>query len=317
MNKTNSYLVDLDKIRSKIEAEILNLPPVDKIPLFYEPIYYINRLGGKKIRPQLTVLSGMVVGGLEKNLLPPAAAIELLHNFSLVHDDIMDNDDTRRGNPTVHVKWDLGTAILAGDGLLGLAYRKLLQTPAIENTQLVSLFTEAVLEICEGQALDKTFESSPIVSEEDYLKMISKKTATLIKLACQIGAIVGGGTIEQIEGLAQYGFNMGMGFQVQDDLLDILADERKLGKKVGSDFAMNKKTIIRVKLAQAIQPKQLTLSSIEQYRHILIENRIVDQVKEMIEYYFTESRKYLAVVPQNKYKRLLNYITDYIQRRDK
>jgi len=173
------------------------------------------------------------------------------------------------------------------------------------------------LEICEGQALDKTFESSPIVSEEDYLKMISKKTATLIKLACQIGAIVGGGTIEQIEGLAQYGFNMGMGFQVQDDLLDILADERKLGKKVGSDFAMNKKTIIRVKLAQAIQPKQLTLSSIEQYRQILIENRIVDQVKEMIEYYFTESRKYLAVVPQNKYKRLLNYITDYIQRRDK
>jgi len=122
MNKTNSYLVDLDKIRSKIEAEILNLPPVDKIPLFYEPIYYINRLGGKKIRPQLTVLSGMVVGGLEKNLLPPAAAIELLHNFSLVHDDIMDNDDTRRGNPTVHVKWDLGTAILAGD-LLRLCWK--------------------------------------------------------------------------------------------------------------------------------------------------------------------------------------------------
>ena len=118
----------LDIFRAKIAAEIETIPSSSEIPLFYEPIHYVNRLSGKKIRPLLTVLSGLAVGGELENLLPPAAAVELLHNFTLVHDDIMDNDDTRRGNQTVHVKWDVGTAILAGDGLLGLAYRKLLST---------------------------------------------------------------------------------------------------------------------------------------------------------------------------------------------
>jgi len=196
------------EIRKKIDTELLSLPPAEKIPLFYDPIYYVNSLGGKKLRPLLTVISGLVVGGKVDNLIPASAAIELLHNFSLVHDDIMDNDETRRGKATVHVKWDLGTAVLAGDGLLGLAYSKLLNTPNRRDNLLASLFTDAVLEICEGQALDKTFETTEFVTETEYMTMIGKKTATLIRLACQIGGIIGGGDSKQIESLAEYGYQV-------------------------------------------------------------------------------------------------------------
>jgi len=236
----------LAQFRQKISEDLKDLQTSPSVPLFYDPIDYINALPGKKLRPILTLVSGLAVGGQEKNLLAPASAIELLHNFSLVHDDIMDNDETRRGKPTVHVKWDLGTAILAGDGLLGLAYRKLLQTPNINDLRLTVKFTEAMIEICEGQALDKTFETEDTVSEPAYLEMISKKTATLIKLACEIGGIVGEGNTAEITALAEFGYNIGMGFQIQDDLLDILADETVLGKKVGSDLQMNKKTIISI-----------------------------------------------------------------------
>jgi geranylgeranyl diphosphate synthase type II len=285
---------ELDVLRQKIEAEILSLPTNDKIPLFYDPIYYINRQGGKKLRPLLTVLCGLVVGGQLRNLLPPAAAIELLHNFSLVHDDIMDNDETRRGNPTVHVKWDTGTAILAGDGLLGLAYRKLLQTPNMSDTLLVNLFTEAMLEICEGQALDKMFETQDAVTEDRYLEMISKKTATLIKLACEMGAIVGEATPDEIHRMAQFGFNLGMGFQIQDDLLDILADETILGKKVGSDLAMNKKTIATIRLSRVSNFAMQSIASINQFKELLINHGIVAE-----------------------YIDLLKNLTAYIQNRDK
>ena len=124
----NKYQQQLEELRDKIRKEIHNLPSSDKIPLFYEPIYYINNISGKKIRPLLTIICGMSVGGKLNDLIHPAAAIELLHNFTLVHDDIMDNDSSRRGHPTIHVKWDIGTAILAGDGLIGFAYQKLLKT---------------------------------------------------------------------------------------------------------------------------------------------------------------------------------------------
>jgi geranylgeranyl pyrophosphate synthase len=307
----------LEEFSERVQNEIQNLPSSDKIPLFYEPIYYINAISGKKIRPLLTIICGMSVGGSLDDLIPPASAIELLHNFTLVHDDIMDNDDSRRGHPTIHVKWDIGTAILAGDGLIGFAYQKLLNTGTRSSLKIVKLFTEAILEICEGQALDKTFESEDFISENKYLEMISKKTATLIKLACQIGAIVGGGRANQIKALAAFGYNIGMGFQIQDDLLDVIADEDRLGKKVGSDLVMNKKTILTVKLNEKIKKFKRLGSQVDSYRELIKENGIVEEVTHIMNQYFEQANYLLQGIPDNQYKEILCYLTDYIRNRDK
>jgi geranylgeranyl pyrophosphate synthase len=306
----------LAQLREKIDSELNILPPANKIPLFYDPIYYVNELGGKKLRPLLAVISGLAVGGRIENILSAAAAIELLHNFSLVHDDIMDNDETRRGKPTVHIKWDLGTAVLAGDGLLGLAYRKLLNTPNRTDTVLASLFTDAMLEICEGQALDKTFETAEMVTESEYLTMIGKKTATLIQLACQIGGIVGDGEQQQIESLSKFGFQIGLGFQIQDDILDILADETKLGKKVGSDFAMNKKTIVTIKLTEKIGKDPLSKINLIDFRNLLEQHGIINDIEMTVRNYFDSAREYLETIPNNHGKRLLLELTDSIQSRE-
>jgi len=313
----NPHPALFDQIRARVEREMLDLPDPDRIPLFYEPIYFINRLKGKKIRPLLTVLSGLAVGGTIERVLKPATAIELLHNFSLVHDDIMDNDDTRRGQPTVHVKWDLGTAILAGDGLLGLAYRKLLQSPGEFIERIAKLFTDAMLEICEGQALDKTYESAATISEDKYLEMIGKKTACLISLACEIGAIVGGGEEKDIQNLASFGYKIGMGFQIQDDLLDIFADEQTLGKRVGSDMAMNKKTIVSIRL-KAIAPEfDFRNAGMKELREILHEEGIVTQIQLMAEKYFSEAETYLSRLNQNNYTGYLKDLAVYLLKRDK
>jgi geranylgeranyl pyrophosphate synthase len=307
----------LEKFRKMIEAEIEAIPSSEKIPLFYEPIYYINRLSGKKIRPLLTILSGLAVGGKIENLLSPAAAVELLHNFSLVHDDIMDEDDTRRGQETVHIKWDIGTAILTGDGLLGLAYRKLLSTPNINDLIIARLFTDAMLEICEGQALDKTFEEKKLISENEYLEMILKKTATLIQLACQIGAIVGEGKEEEIQALTSFGQFIGMGFQIQDDLLDIFADEELLGKRVGSDVLMNKKTIISIRLTERSGQPVDDIKSVDKFRELIQEYGLAKEIQSFADGYFDKARDMLNVLSPNEYRSFLYELTDYIQNRKK
>lgn len=312
----NHYL-SLDQLRKKIEGDIQSISSSDHISLFYQPIQYVNNLSGKMIRPLLTILSGLAVGGDLDNLLPPASAVELIHNFSLVHDDIMDQDDTRRGEPTVHMKWDIGTAILTGDGLLGLAYRKLLTTPNIEDLRLVRLFNDAVIEICEGQALDKMFEKTVQVSENEYMEMILKKTAILIKLSCQIGGIVGNGTEEQVAHLADFGLNIGLGFQIQDDLLDVIADEQDLGKKVGSDLAMNKKTILTLRLAEKIDAPASAIKSVIEFRNLLDSYKIVDDVKEMVRQYYNNAQHSLEQLTKNHYLTQLYELTGQIQSRNK
>lgn len=316
MKKQDIFQERLDDLRRKINAELLNLPAANSIPLFYEPIYYINNLPGKKIRPLLTLISGLAVGGNLENLIYPAAAIELLHNFSLVHDDIMDKDDTRRGQPTIHVKWDIGTAILAGDGLLGLAYRKLLCTPNIRTNRLANLFTEAVLEICEGQAMDKIFETTDDINEKSYSAMIAKKTARLMQLACEIGAIVGTGTGMEVRSLANFGFNLGMGFQIQDDLLDIFADEERLGKPVGSDLQSNKKTIASIKLYKSSGITNLYQYQLAEIRQLLDKYGVINEVNRLSESYFAKAYSYLNKITGTEYKQLLIYILDFIKNRE-
>lgn len=313
MTTEKSEIVLLEELRKLIEKDLLILPEAQKAPLFYNPIYYINELPGKRLRPLMSMLTAGMFGVQMHESLAPSVAIEMLHNFTLVHDDIMDNDDLRRGKPTVHRKWDLSTAILAGDGLLGLAYQRLLQSSRGDVLAMARDFTETMIEICEGQAQDKMFETMEDVSEQHYLEMIAKKTAVLISLSCKIGGYCAQLPLEQIEDLAEFGFNIGMGFQIQDDVLDIFADQEELGKKVGSDFEMNKKTILTIKLKNHFAiPGDLAI-----FKSAIKETGVLKQVTEQYQAYFNTADFYLNKFPENNFKEALVYLVNFIKNRDK
>ncbi len=222
----------------------------------YEPIRYTLEGGGKRLRPILLLLASEAVGGDGEQCLDAAAAVELLHNFTLVHDDIMDHDETRRGRPTVHARWNPNVALLAGDALLVLAYQSLAKAPARHLPRLLSLFSAGTMSICEGQAFDLEFESSATVNLDDYFQMIDKKTARLLSLSAEMGAILGGGDTIQIEALRAFGGLLGLAFQVQDDLLDIIAEEKTLGKTIGSDLAQKKRTFLLLHALSTATPSQ-------------------------------------------------------------
>ena len=237
------YMVD---ILHRFENEIKNLEDLVKIKSFSTQIYPLIKeslLHGKRLRAILGILSYQAAGGEIEKAIPLAVAIELAHNASLIHDDIVDNDEMRRGRQTVHVKWDLGTAILAGDGLLGLAYKKLLATPNIDIGEMAKLFTNTLIDICEGQALDKTFETMDTVSESDYLEMIEKKTAALFDVSCSMGAICANAKQNDISKLSSFGKNLGIAFQITDDLIGVMGDSKKTKKPVGNDLREGKKSL--------------------------------------------------------------------------
>jgi len=224
--------------------EKLNLVANKNTPTsFYEPVRYILDGGGKRIRPILVLLACKAVGGKIEKSLNAAIAIELLHNFTLVHDDIMDQDDLRRGRLTVHKKWDQATAILAGDGLVALAYQYLLKTESKKIHEISEIFTAGIIELCEGQALDKEFENEFEIDLAQYISMIEKKTALLLMISLEIGSIIGGGNNFEQKLLREFAKELGCAFQIQDDLLDI---EETSGKTYGSDIQQRKKTFLFV-----------------------------------------------------------------------
>jgi geranylgeranyl diphosphate synthase, type II len=210
----------------------------------YEPIDYILSLGGKRMRPILTLMAADAFGADCKSALPAAVAVEMFHNFSLVHDDIMDDAPLRRGNITVHEKWDLNTAILSGDAMLILAYRYFEEYEPAVFRSLAKLFSRTALEVCEGQQWDVDFESRNDVTLPEYLKMIEYKTAVLVAASLQMGAIVAGTTGDNCRLIYEFGLNLGIAFQLQDDLLDAFGDPEIFGKQVGGDIIENKKTYL-------------------------------------------------------------------------
>ncbi len=286
----------------------------EDIPLFYEPIHYVLQLPGKRIRPLLTILSALACGGELNQALYPAAAVELLHNFTLVHDDIMDNDTTRRGQPTVHKKWDVGTAILAGDGLMGLAFQKLLQSPSANLLHMTRRFTDVMLVICEGQGLDKMFEQDASVTYERYLEMIRRKTAVLIELACELGALSANASEQNVNALRNFGHALGMAFQVQDDWLDTMADEQILGKQVGSDYKQHKQTILTILLKQHSQV-DLNRLSFEAFKQALIQSGVAEKVKELFSEYYDAALNALQNLPSGAYRSYLKELTLLIKNR--
>ena len=212
----------------------------------YEPIRYIMSLGGKRFRPLLTLLAASIYSDHWENAVKPAMAVEVFHNFTLMHDDIMDQAPLRRGKPTVHEKWNANTAILSGDVMLIRAYDLLLDIPAEKLRRVLERFNKTAAEVCEGQQLDMNFETRWDVTEEEYLSMIRLKTSVLLGFALELGGIIGGADEESIQLLYSAGENMGIGFQLKDDLLDVYGDPDKFGKQVGGDIISNKKTFLLI-----------------------------------------------------------------------
>jgi geranylgeranyl diphosphate synthase, type II len=226
----------------------------------YEPIHYILGLGGKRMRPVLTLMSAEVFDGDYKKALPAALAVEVFHNFSLVHDDIMDDAPLRRGNETVHEKWNTNTAILSGDAMLILAYQYFEKYTTDVFRALAKLFSKTAIEVCEGQQWDVDFETRDDVSIPEYLKMIQYKTAVLVAAAMKMGAIVAETSDENADLIYDFGLNLGLAFQLQDDYLDAFGNPKTFGKQVGGDIIENKKTYLYLKaleFASAEQKQQL------------------------------------------------------------
>jgi geranylgeranyl diphosphate synthase type II len=213
----------------------------------YEPIRYIMELGGKRIRPVLVLLSADLYGADPQSAMPAAMAVEVFHNFSLVHDDIMDAAPLRRGRQTVHHKWDTNTAILSGDAMLIEAYRQLEAYPPAVFKELLMIFSKTALEVCEGQRYDMDFETMDQVKIDQYLHMIEYKTAVLLGCALKMGAVVGGASLADQHALYAFGINLGLAFQLQDDYLDVFGDPETFGKQVGGDIIENKKTFLYLK----------------------------------------------------------------------
>ena len=241
---------------SYIESKLVNINLPSQPVNLYEPITYFLKLGGKRIRPVLTLLSTELFGGKKEDALDAAIAVELFHNFTLIHDDIMDESSLRRGKKTVHEEWDNNIAILSGDVLFVNSYKFLQKQKASDLSDLFFSFNSMAEKLCEGQQMDMDFEKCQVVDQESYLEMIKLKTSVLLGCALEMGAIIAEASKTDRELIYDFGVNIGMAFQIQDDILDLYGDAGLIGKRVGGDVINNKKTILNVsafKLANSNQ----------------------------------------------------------------
>lgn len=295
----------------------------------YEPIEYVLSLGGKRIRPILMMLAYNLYQERPEEILMPACAIETYHNYTLLHDDLMDCADLRRGCATVHKRWDANTAILSGDSMLVLAYQRMATCRADYLKEVIDLFTQTALEIGEGQQYDMDFEKRDDVTEDEYIEMIRLKTSVLLACALKIGAILGGASQEDAENLYRFGEKIGLAFQLQDDYLDVYGDTKVFGKAIGGDIISNKKTYMLINAFNLATPKQraeLTewtqkeqfdkQEKIEAVTALYNAMGIEQLAKDKIAYYFEESKKYLEAVklPAERKQELLSYANQLMNR---
>lgn len=254
----------------------------------YEPIAYTLASGGKRIRPTLALTAaevivngGLINGSAIDDVLPAALALEVFHNFTLLHDDVMDRAEVRRGRPTVHVKWNDNTAILSGDQMLIEAYKLLAQIPGDKVQRTLMMFNEMATGICEGQQLDMEFEHMSHVGIDDYMRMIEKKTSVLLAYAMKIGGYIAGATPAQQEALYEYGLHIGLAFQIQDDILDVYGDPKTFGKAIGGDICCNKKTFLLLTAMENADPE--SKAELLQWMMQDVQNDDAQSSKEKIE----------------------------------
>ncbi len=298
-----------DEILDKVNEYLTSLS-YDRTPTsLYDPIKYVLSMGGKRIRPVLMLLAYNMFKNDPEHILMPACALETYHNYTLLHDDLMDNASLRRGHQTVHKKWDANTAILSGDSMLVLAYQRMAQCDEDKLKAVLDLFTETALEIGEGQQYDMDFERRNDVSEAEYIEMIRLKTSVLLACAVKMGALLAGASAEDAELLYHFGEQIGLAFQLQDDYLDVYGDTKVFGKAIGGDIVSNKKTYMLItayNLADDRQKQELQhwieAQDFAPAEKIAAVTRLYNEIgidrlaQKKIAFYFEEGMKYLDAI---------------------
>ena len=308
-----------------IEDELSVITPEN----LQEASIYLTKAGGKMLRPALCLITAEAVGGEKENALKAGSAIELIHTFSLIHDDIMDNDDMRRGMPSVHKVWGEDVAILAGDTLFSKAFEIIIGTEGTtseQNNQALATVADACVKICEGQALDMGFEDRYDVTEDEYMEMIFKKTGALIAAATKAGAIMGGASSEVIDAMYEYGRLIGLAFQIQDDYLDLTSDEETLGKPIGSDIAKGKMTVIAIKglasagddsekLLEILKDDNNSQADIDTAIEILNDCGAIEYARNLALESVDQAKEVLEILPDSSSKQVLSDIADFVLER--
>ncbi len=314
---------------SLIEDRISTAVPFIEPSQLYHPFRYIMKEGGKRLRPVLTMICTGAVGGNPLQALDCAAALEVLHNFTLVHDDIMDNSPLRRGQQTIHEKWDSSTAILTGDVMIGYAYKLLPNSRQHPRADEISaLFTNELIEVCEGQVLDMMFNEKKDVCMDDYLQMIDKKTARLIETSAAIGAHIGLAVPEEIEALRNIARNAGLAFQIQDDLLDMTAVQSDFGKKIGKDVIEGKKTFLiltalqladsqedKVLLNEFMNNNGLQEVQIPQLDNLFKKYGVYNLAQNEIDNYFEKAGNSYKLLKKNVHTEMLAWLLSSLNKR--
>ena len=317
------------QILEKVEQALGSLPYERKPEGLYAPVRYVLSLGGKRIRPVLMLMGYNLYKDDVERIMMPALGLETYHNYTLLHDDLMDRADVRRGHATVHRKWNENAAILSGDSMLVLAYQRMAQCDAAILPQVMGLFTETALEIGEGQQYDIEFETRNDVPEDEYIEMIRLKTSVLLACALKLGAMLAGAPKTDAEILYDFGEQIGLAFQLQDDYLDVYGDFKTFGKRIGGDILCNKKTYMLINaqlLANDSQRKELEHwltakdydeeEKIKSVTHLYDEIGIPQIARKKIEYYYSLAEQSLANVnlPEEKKTLLWQYAQQMLNR---
>ncbi|HWQ20041.1 MAG TPA: polyprenyl synthetase family protein [Methanotrichaceae archaeon] len=311
---------EIGKRAALVSKAIEEFLPVAHPKGLYEASRHLVDAGGKRLRPSMLLIAGEAVGGDPGKLAPAAVSIELIHNFTLIHDDIMDNANIRRGRPSVHVLWGTSGAILAGDTLYSKAFQILGQTDAKDGLILeaMDILSGTCTAICEGQWLDLEFEEREMVSEEEYMEMIEKKTGVLYGASASIGAVLAGASAKEAKGLERFGRLTGMGFQIQDDVLDLTAPESVLGKRRGGDLIEGKKTLIMIHaLGHGVEVdvfgrQDAAPQEIERALSKLEESGSIEYARSKAVELVDKGKKALDVLPSSDARSLLLELADYM-----
>ena len=315
------------RLRDEVNDALAQLVPETEPAELYDPVRYVLAGGGKRFRPVLLLLAADACGRAAARALPAALAVEVFHNFTLVHDDIMDHAAERRGRPTVHVRWDESTAILCGDFLMGLSYDLLARVETARLAELIRTFHEMVARLCEGQALDKAFETRTDVSVDAYLSMIDAKTGALLRASLEMGGIVGGAAAEERAVLRRLGAHLGRAFQIQDDLLDLVAEDERWGKSVGGDLREGKKTFLLLRalertqgaehewFARIVRAGGLPEAEIEEARERMERSGVLDEAREAVREHTTMALGCLDALPPSPAVEALRWLVARMQAR--
>lgn len=322
--------LDSEELMKRIHAYIEQLSYSREPKGLYDPIEYVLALGGKRLRPVLMLLAYNLYREDVESIFSQAAGIETYHNFTLLHDDLMDNADMRRGKPVVHKKWNENTAILSGDAMLILSYQFMMnQCPPEHVQEVMEIFGRTALEVCEGQQWDMEFESRNDVTVSEYIEMIRLKTSVLLAAALKIGAVLGGASSADAQKLYDFGIRMGLAFQLQDDYLDVYGDTKVFGKAIGGDITSNKKTFMLINAfnhandaQRAELQKWVDAQEFDREEKVAAVTRLYNEIgidklaQDKIAYYFEQSKKYLDAVnvPAERKEELAKYAQKMMKR---